>query len=96
MIIKCKQCGSRSGEPVAVGGVTTMLPAAVVTGLMGGVLMHWMGNWIYLLLLPLWVLLTWLFWEGPRWLTALRYRRRHCPQCGACQWERPEYSGFGL
>ncbi len=44
----------------------------------------------------LWFLTCYLVWEGPRWVTAIRNRFRECPNCGARDWDRPHWGGFGL
>jgi hypothetical protein len=95
MVTRSNRCGARVGAPVAVGGITTFLPAGVVTGLLCAVLIgvRW---WFVFAFLPLWVLLSWLFWEGPRWVVAFRNRSRNCPRCGQRDWERPKYGGFGF
>lgn len=91
----CNRCGASIGQSTAVGWITTGFPAALVSGLLGGLLLHYTA-WFLLLLPPLLVGLTWLFWEGPRWWTRFRNRFRLCPQCGGNDWSRPEYGGFGL
>lgn len=95
MVTTCNRCGNVVGEPVAVGFVTTGLPAAAVAGLACGFAARF-SSWFFLLSVPLWILVTWLFWEGPRWLVALRNRFRNCPQCGKRDWSSPRYGGFGL
>jgi hypothetical protein len=96
MILECKNCGFKQGKPMAVGGVITMLPAGCITGILCGIFGATLSLWVILLALPLWFFLTWVFWEGPRWFTYLRYGRRACPRCGVRAWNKPQYSGFGL
>lgn len=97
MRIKCNQCQQEFGEHHAAGGIFTFFPAGVITGLVCGFLGHILPIWLLLLLvIPLWWLFAWGLWELPRWLTSLRHWRRRCPQCGARNWGRPRYSGFGL
>ena len=96
MTSTCQNCGYRIvGGPTAVGCITTGGPAAVVTGVIGGILFQEIV-WFALAALPMWFGLTWLFWEAPRMLMALRNRFRRCPHCGDRAWGQPEYSGFGL
>jgi hypothetical protein len=95
MTSTCRQCGTRIGTPVAIGFLTTGLPAAVVAGISCGLLAR-LSVWFLLAGLPLWIAFTWLFWEGPRWLATLRNRWRRCPGCGAREWSRPKWGGFGL
>ena len=96
MIIKCKRCGTTCGNPQATGGIFTILPAALITGVACAFLVAEIKGWAFLAAIPLWFILTWVLWEFPRWITFLRYGLRDCPKCGARSWERPEYSGFGL
>jgi hypothetical protein len=95
MVATCNSCGKVVGTPVAVGCVTTGLPASVLTGVLYGFLIR-VSPWFMLSAVPFWALLAWLFWEGPRWLAATRNRFRTCPQCGRRDWSSPRYSGFGL
>lgn len=95
MRARCRRCGTTIGSPSAVGCVTTVVPAALITGVAIGCLIP-ISRWFVLAAVPLWILMTWLFWEGPRYLVMLRNRFTSCPQCQARDWERPEYSGFGL
>jgi hypothetical protein len=95
MISTCGRCGTTVGTPEAVGFVTTGLPASFITGLACALLDQW-SRWLLLLSLPLWLLIFWLFWEGPRWWVILRNRFRFCPRCGGRDWSRPHYGGFGL
>ena len=95
MVTTCNRCGKVVGSPVAVGLMTTGLPACLVTGILCGYLTS-VSSWFLLLALPLWMVLTWLFWEGPRWLAAFRNRFRNCPQCGQRDWSSPRSGGFGL
>jgi hypothetical protein len=99
MMTACRHCGERIGTAAAVGGVTTILPAAVVAAVIAGVIARVLGRlpwWLFAVEPVLWLFLTWVFWEGPRWLTMARNRWRTCPRCGHRDWGRPEYSGFGL
>jgi phosphatidylglycerophosphate synthase len=95
MIATCRSCGTRVGRPSAVGCVTTGLPAAVITGITIGFLVP-ISQWFLLSAIPLWIVTTSLLWEGPQYLAMFQNRSRPCPQCKARDWERPEYSGFGL
>lgn len=76
-----------------------MLPAGVVTAVACGWLAHTIGRWnifVWLAAFPIWIGVSWLFWEGPRWLMAFTNRFRRCPNCGATDWSHPKYNGFGL
>jgi len=104
MMIDCNNCHAKIGTPRGAAGIFTLLPAAAVTGLLLGFLVAWgrrhgygWSGWAAMVVaLPLWVLFSWVLYELPRWLTRLRFRFRPCPQCGARDWGRPYYSGFGL
>jgi hypothetical protein len=94
MVKTCNQCGKTVGTPGAVGFVRTGLPAAIVAGLLVGLLAR-LSSWFMLAALPIWLLFGWLFWEAPRWLAAFCNRFRRCPCCGERNWDRPHYGGFG-
>lgn len=84
--------------------ILTILPTAIVTGFVLGVVATWAkeqgvswGVWgVAIVAIPLYLLFSSLFWELPRWLTKLRYSSKPCPHCGARDWGRPQYSGFGI
>ncbi|HEY2083350.1 MAG TPA: hypothetical protein VGI88_11250, partial [Verrucomicrobiae bacterium] len=46
--------------------------------------------------IPFMALFSWLFWQIPRWRMKLRFSHTRCPYCGACDWDRPRYSGFRM
>ena len=96
MRIRCQACGSEFGSHQVAAGVTTMLPAAALTGALAGVFIRRLPVLVALGTLPSWMLLSWVLWECPRWLTRAWYAFHRCPRCGACEWGRPFYSGFGL
>lgn len=64
MVKTCNQCGKTVGTPGAVGFVRTGLPAAIVAGLLVGLLAR-LSSWFMLAALPIWLLFGWLFWEAP-------------------------------
>lgn len=96
MRIKCNRCHQQLGEPVALAGIFTWVPAAIITAITCSVIECVIHGWAFLIAIPLWVFLTWILCELPRWRAMLRYYRHPCPKCGACDWARPQYSGFGL
>ena len=96
MRIECNSCHQQCGEPRATAGIFTILPAALITGVICGLLVRSIHGWVLLVSIPVWLFLSWVLWELPRWITSLRYRRRRCPSCGACDWAFPHYSGFAL
>jgi hypothetical protein len=104
MIIECKKCHKRLGTARAVTGVVTFLCAAILTGILLGMGVPILErlkvhlSWLFLLVgaIFIWLLLSWFVWELPRWLTFLRYGLKRCPECGARDWGRPHYSGFGV
>jgi hypothetical protein len=96
MRIECKSCHKHSGEPRAAAGIFTMLPAAVISGVMCAALGRGLGAWVWILGPLLWLVLSWALWKLPLWFASMRYLRRRCPHCGACDWDSPHYSGFGL
>ena len=89
MIIECNQCHERFGQCRANHGAGIMLASALLTGILCAWLTRFIGGWVFLLALPMWLLAGWLLWEIPRWWTMLCYRSRRCPKCGACDWGRP-------
>lgn len=95
MVSTCSKCGTSTGTPLAIPFYAVCFPAMLVTGLLGIFLVK-ISAWFFLALLPLWFVLVWLFWEAPRWLQAIRNRRRPCPNCGEYDWKFPQYSGFGI
>lgn len=96
MRIECNRCHQQFGEHRATAGLFTILPAVVITSIVCGMLVRSIHGWAFLIAVPLWFVLSWIFWELPRWTTSLRYWRRRCPNCGSCDWASPRYSGFGL
>ena len=103
----CRRCGNTVGSSAAVGCVSTAFPAAVLSSALLyvavrfikhsiGQLVWWLGLAMCLTYFVGTIALTFLFWEGPRWLAMLRNRFRRCPHCGARDWERPRYGGFGV
>lgn len=104
MIIECNRCHKKLGTPQAFAGIYTILPAAFITGILFGVvsglLKHFKISISVLVMIPaaifIWFFLACFLGELPRWLTFLRYGFSRCPQCGARDWGKPYYSGFGL
>lgn len=96
MRIECNSCHQQLGKHSAAGGIFTILPAGLITGVLCAILTRSIHGWAFVVAVPLWLFLSWVLWELPRWLTSLRYFRRRCPNCGACDWARPNYSGFSL
>ena len=103
--MECNRCHARVGKPQATAGIFTILPggliAAIVLGIGAGHFSHALNIWVVIMLgcfaaLPLWAFFAWLLWESPRWITFLRHGFKNCPHCGARDWKKPHYSGFGL
>jgi hypothetical protein len=105
MVIECNSCHKKVGKPEASGGGIILLLAACITGVLLGVVApvltrHYhiqLPGWsLFLIGIPFWFFAAFILWELPRWLAYLRYGLRPCPSCGARNWGRPHYSGFGL
>jgi hypothetical protein len=108
MLIECKSCHEKAGTPQMARALSTLFPAAGVSGLLCALLndaardsiFHHRGDVIYpdglVFAIPFFVLFSWLFWQFPRWRMRSRYRHTPCPRCGACDWAQPRYSGFGV
>jgi type IV secretory pathway TrbD component len=97
MIIECNQCHERFGRSRTIAGFNSILPATFLTGVLCAMLTEFLHGWVFLLALPLWLLCLWIICETPRWWTLLRYRRRRCPKCGACDWVEAQHGGgFGV
>ena len=104
MLIECNQCHKKTGTPQAASRILTIVPTAVVTGVLLGVIVKWAKDqgmsWgicgVSVVAIPLYLFFSWMFWELPRWITKLRYGSKPCPHCGARDWGSPRYSGFGI
>src|SRR6266852_3528125 len=109
MIMECKSCHEKIGTPQAARASFTFIPAAGISGLLCALLSFWLwehsvfgphtdviGAHGLIFAIPFLALFSWLFWQFPRWRMRSRYRHMPCPHCGACDWGRPRYSGFGL
>lgn len=96
MTIECNHCHKQFGEPQAVGLLFTGGPAAIITGIVCGALERYIHGWKFVIALPMWFFTTWFIWEFPRWIVSVRHAFRNCPNCGARDWGKPEYGGFGL
>jgi hypothetical protein len=94
MIIECKQCHARFGASYAIHAAGVLIAAALLAGILGGWLSKFIGGWVFLLVLPLWLFIGWLIWEALRWWTILRFCRRRCPKCGARDWSKPRHGVF--
>jgi hypothetical protein len=106
--MECKSCHEKLGTPRMARAVFTVIPASGVSGLLCALLNDWVRDSIFhrhtdsigpdglIFAIPFLALFSWLFWQIPRWRMRSRYGQIPCPHCGASDWARPRYSGFGF